>query len=239
MISNCRLFINYECPLLGMGVSSPLFSEDCGPASFLESSSIHSSRDQQGERGRGRGREGGREGEREGNREGNIHIDNVYSALNDHLDFSPKKMNNSNQHQNQNQNQNQFNGSNNYMSNVQQKQKVPPSQNKSEISRDDYNNMQYGQHVPDRPYGLLGSTDAGIIAENERLKSVIREVTDVSHVTISIFNLISHEIQHGIFSFFSDVTNSIFTLVIIFSFPYLLLFLIFISSSTSPQETFC
>ena len=61
--------------------------------------------------------------------------------------------------------------------------------NKSEISRDDYNNMQYGQHVPDRPYGLLGSTDGGIIAENERLKSVIREVTDVSHITISIFNL--------------------------------------------------
>ena len=229
MISNCRLFINYECPLLGLGVSSPLFSEDCGPASFLESSSIHSSRDQQGERGRGRGREG--------EREGNIHIDNVYSALNDHLDFSPKKMNNSNQHQNQyqNQNQNQFNGSNNYMSNVQQKQRVPPSQNKSEISRDDYNNMQYGQHVPDRPYGLLGSTDAGIIAENERLKSVIREVTDVNHVTISIFNLFSHEIQHRIFQFFSDVTTSIFTLVIIFSFPYLLLFLIFIPFFSSPQ----
>ena len=172
-----------------MGVSSPLFSEDCGPASFLESSSIHSSRDQQGERGRGRGREG----EREGTREGNIPIDNVYSTLNDHLDFSPKKMNTSNQHrnqnqyQNQNQNQNEFNGSNNYMSNVQQKQRVPPSQNKSEISRDDYNNMQYGQHVPDRPYGLLGSTDGGIIAENERLKSVIREVTDVSHVTIQSY----------------------------------------------------
>ena len=151
----------------------------------------------------------------------------MYSALNDHLDFSPKKMNNSNQHQNQyqNQNQNQFNGSNNYMSNVQQKQKVPPSQNKSEISRDDYNNMQYGQHVPDRPYGLLGSTDAGIIAENERLKSVIREVTAVNHVTISIFNLISHEIQHGIFSFFIDMTTRFLILLSSFHFHIYFYFL--------------
>lgn len=153
-----------------MGVSSPIFSEDYGPVSFADSPLLDTF--QEGNRVIERERE--REREREGSRGlDSIRKGNDFNNINYPNDFSP------NNKVRQNQVKDSFQNNNN----TQYEQRQPVHQNKRQMSRDDCDNEVYGQqHVLGRPYSLSGdaadaAAAAAVVAENERLKAVIKEVS--------------------------------------------------------------
>ena len=128
------LTISHSLPLshtsIGMGTSSPIFSEDFGPASMPDSPLMSSVRESHGEK------------ENRMNNGENRNGENQFPRSKQPVDF---------------------------ISNLN-KELAQQQQQRSNQKR---GNEQYEQHVHEGQYGLKGDI---IAEENERLKSVIREV---------------------------------------------------------------